>query len=109
MHLSLIGGGMSRRDGARQPPRPPFSYGHDVAHGCTFPRSVRILGVMKVLGPLDWIALAFFATAWWGYALAVESRRWGPMSLNGRMNGFRHLWMERMLTREVRIIDTQIM
>jgi uncharacterized membrane protein len=64
---------------------------------------------MGILTPLDWIALAFFAVAWWGYAFAVESRRWSPLSLNGRMHDFRHLWMERMLAREVRIIDTQIM
>jgi uncharacterized membrane protein len=64
---------------------------------------------MQALAPADLAALLFFVFAWFGYAGVVESQRYGPLSLNGRMNRYRHLWMERMLTRDVRIIDTQIM
>jgi len=64
---------------------------------------------MHVLSLYDLAALLFFVTAWFGYGATVESARFGPRSLNGTMNGYRHLWMERMVHREVRIIDTQIM
>ena len=64
---------------------------------------------MQALSPGDIAALLFFAVAWFGYAAVVESTRYAPRSLNGAMNRYRHLWMDRMLTREVRIIDTQIM
>ncbi len=33
----------------------------------------------------------------------------GRNSLNARMNIYREVWMRRMLDREVRIVDTQIM
>ena len=64
---------------------------------------------MQALSPTDIAALVFFVVAWFGYAGVVESQRYGPLSLNGLMNQYRHEWMDRMLTREVRIIDTQIM
>lgn len=64
---------------------------------------------MHILSMLDYAALAFFVAAWLGYGAAVESTRLGPRSLNGTMNRYRHLWMERMVHRDVRIIDTQIM
>ncbi|WP_406853865.1 DUF599 family protein [Alsobacter sp. KACC 23698] len=62
-----------------------------------------------ILAPLDIAALAFFVVSWFGYAFVVEGHRLGRHSLNGIMHDFRTRWMERMLAREVRIIDTQIM
>ncbi|PSC03007.1 DUF599 domain-containing protein [Alsobacter soli] len=61
-----------------------------------------------ILNPFDIFAVAFFAVAWVGYAMAVEGWR-GGRSLNGIMHDYRLRWMEQMLAREVRIIDTQIM
>jgi uncharacterized membrane protein len=64
---------------------------------------------MHALTPADIAALVIFLLAWFVYPAIVESDRFAPRSLNGAMNRYRHLWMERMLSREVRIIDTQVM
>jgi len=58
---------------------------------------------------LDLIALIGFVAAWTGYALLVERTRHGHMSLNARMNVHRAEWMHRMLAREMRMVDMQIM
>ena len=64
---------------------------------------------MMLLSPLDLIALVGFITAWAGYALLVEWTRHGRDSLNQRMDKYRETWMRRMLAREMRMIDMQIM
>jgi uncharacterized membrane protein len=58
---------------------------------------------------LDLAALAVFVMAWIGYAIALEWTAQGRTALNARMNHYRDIWMERMLERDVRIVDTQIM
>jgi uncharacterized membrane protein len=59
--------------------------------------------------PIDLVALAGFVVAWGGYAFLVERTRHGHVSLNRRMNVFREVWMRRMLAREMRMVDMQIM
>jgi uncharacterized membrane protein len=58
---------------------------------------------------LDITALAFFAAAWLGYGLAMERAATGKRNLNTLMNDKRQAWMERMVMRENRIVDTTIM
>jgi uncharacterized membrane protein len=58
---------------------------------------------------LDFVALAFFLIAWLGYHAAVELTPAGQRSLNKMMNGYRYRWMEQMVVRENRIVDTTIM
>jgi len=58
---------------------------------------------------LDYAALAFFLTAWFGYHAAVELSPAGQRSLNKMMNQYRYRWMEQMVVRENRIVDTTIM
>ena len=58
---------------------------------------------------IDYAAMAFFMLAWLGYQLAVERTRAGGRSLNSQMNRYRFLWMEQMVVRENRIVDTTIM
>jgi uncharacterized membrane protein len=58
---------------------------------------------------LDFVALAFFLIAWLGYHAAVELTPAGQKSLNKMMNGYRYRWMEQMVVRENRIVDTTIM
>ena len=58
---------------------------------------------------LDLVALALFVGAWSGYALTVEFSAHGRDSLNARMNRYREVWMWRMLAREMRMVDMQIM
>ena len=63
---------------------------------------------MELFSTLDLAAIAFFIVTWTTYALTTEHSAYGKRGLNAHMNRYRYLWMERMLAREVRIVDTQI-
>ncbi|HTS39243.1 MAG TPA: DUF599 family protein [Xanthobacteraceae bacterium] len=63
---------------------------------------------MPLFSVLDLSALACFLGAWIIYALALETSAYGKRGLNAQMNRYRYLWMEQLLARDVRIIDTQI-
>jgi len=63
---------------------------------------------MPLFSTLDLSALACFIGAWIIYALVLESSAYGKRGLNAQMNRYRYLWMEQLLARDVRIIDTQI-
>jgi len=65
--------------------------------------------MLKPFSVLDVIALAGFVGAWVGYAIVVEWTRHGREGLNARMNRYREDWMRRMLAREMRMVDMQIM
>ncbi len=56
----------------------------------------------------DYLALAWFALAWGGYSFLMEYTELGRDSLNRRMDRYRAEWMQHMLTRDIRIVDTQI-
>ena len=58
---------------------------------------------------LDVVALGFFVVAWIGYHFAVERTWQHGRSLNQIMDGHRRAWIEQMLARENRIVDTTIM
>ncbi|SCY95289.1 DUF599 domain-containing protein [Microvirga guangxiensis] len=58
---------------------------------------------------LDYVALGFFILAWFGYHAAVEFTDAGQKSLNKVMNQYRFRWMEQLVVRENRIVDTTIM
>jgi uncharacterized membrane protein len=64
---------------------------------------------MGLFTVLDLIALAGFVIAWGGYSILVEWTPHGRLSLNSRMNGYREMWMRRMLARDNRMVDMQIM
>jgi uncharacterized membrane protein len=64
---------------------------------------------MLLFSTLDLVALACFIGAWVGYALAAERTSRGKTGLNAKMDTYRATWMRRMLDRDVRIIDAQIM
>ena len=63
---------------------------------------------MPPFSTLDLIALAWFLIAWLGYALVLELTPYGKGGLNGRMHTYRSQWMERMLAREARMVDGQV-
>ncbi len=62
-----------------------------------------------MLSILDLIALSSFIAAWASYSVLVEWTRHGRESLNYRMHAYRELWMRRMLARDMRMVDMQIM
>nr|WP_112664138.1 DUF599 family protein [Microvirga flavescens] len=58
---------------------------------------------------VDWAAVIFFLLAWFGYYVAVEMTHAGRRSLNRTMDRYRYEWMEQLVVRENRIVDTTIM
>ena len=63
---------------------------------------------MSLFSTLDLIALFWFLAAWIGYAFVIELTPHGKSGLNGLMHRYRSLWMERMLAREARMMDGQV-
>src|SRR5262245_11810772 len=64
---------------------------------------------MGLFTVLDVIALAGFVVAWGGYSILIDWTPHGRVGLNARMNGYREMWMRRMLARDNRMVDTMIM
>ena len=64
---------------------------------------------MPLFSILDMVALGYFIVAWVGYAYMTEQSRISRTGLNALMNGYRVTWMRRMLVREQRMVDMQIM
>src|SRR5436190_13564526 len=64
---------------------------------------------MQLFTPLDLIGLACFVAAWAVYAIVIEWTAHGRDGLNARMDRYREVWMRRMLAREMRMVDMQIM
>jgi uncharacterized membrane protein len=58
---------------------------------------------------LDLVAIAWFVAAWSAYAILLEFVPHKREGLNARMNGYREVWMRRMLDREMRMVDMQVM
>jgi uncharacterized membrane protein len=64
---------------------------------------------MLPFSTLDLVALAWFVGSWVGYAILLEHTAYGRTSLNALMNRHRESWMQLMLARDVRIVDTQLL
>jgi uncharacterized membrane protein len=56
----------------------------------------------------DLLAFAWFACAWIGYSIVIEKTAKGRGGLNALMNAYRDEWMERLLARDVRMVDAQV-
>jgi uncharacterized membrane protein len=86
------------------------------APSCRLPRSNthgsihRPEGGCSMRGYLvDILAVGFFVLEWTVYAITLEHTAYGRDSLSARMNVYREVWMRRMLDREARMVDMQIM
>ena len=64
---------------------------------------------MSQFATIDILAVSFFFVAWAGYAATIERASLGSNSLNARMSIYREVWVRRMLDREARMVDMQIM
>jgi uncharacterized membrane protein len=64
---------------------------------------------MRLFPAIDIVALACFVGAWIGYAVAVEWTAHGRDTLNAHMDRYRQIWVRRMLHRDMRMVDMQIM
>jgi uncharacterized membrane protein len=58
---------------------------------------------------VDILAVGFFVLEWTVYAVTLEHSAYGRDSLSARMHIYREKWIRRMLDREARMVDTQIM
>jgi uncharacterized membrane protein len=58
---------------------------------------------------VDILAVGFFILEWTVYAVTLEHTAYGRNSLSARMNGYREVWMRRLLDRQARMVDMQIM
>jgi uncharacterized membrane protein len=63
---------------------------------------------MPLLSNADLIALVWFLGAWIGYSIVIELTPRGKLGLNSLMHRYRSLWMERMLARDMRMMDGQV-
>lgn len=64
---------------------------------------------MNLLSTTDILAISFFMIAWTIYAITLERSGHGRDSLTARMNIYREVWMRRLLDRDLRMMDMQIM
>jgi uncharacterized membrane protein len=64
---------------------------------------------VNTFSTLDLVALAVFIGAWVAYAVSLEWVGYGRTGLNGLVEGYREIWMHRMLQREQRMVDMQVM
>jgi uncharacterized membrane protein len=58
---------------------------------------------------VDILAIGFFMLEWSVYAVTLEHTAYGSDSLSARMHVYREVWIRRMLDRETRMVDMQIM
>jgi len=58
---------------------------------------------------VDLLAVSFFVIEWLAYAFTLERTAYGRDSLSSRMNLYREVWVRRLLDREVRMVDMQVM
>ena len=58
---------------------------------------------------VDMLAIGFFILEWAVYAVTLEHTAYGRDSLSARMHVYREIWMRRLLEREARMVDMQIM
>jgi uncharacterized membrane protein len=66
------------------------------------------LKIMTALTLPDLAAFVWFVGAWIIYSIVIEKSAKGRSSLNSLMNGYRDAWMERLLERDMRMVDAQV-
>ena len=64
---------------------------------------------MEAYSVVDVFAVGFFVLEWTVYAVTLEHTAYGRDSLSARMNAYREVWIRRLLDRETRMVDMQIM
>jgi uncharacterized membrane protein len=57
---------------------------------------------------VDILAVSFFVIEWVTYGFTLEHTAYGRNSLSSRMNTYREVWARRLLDREARMVDMQV-
>lgn len=68
-----------------------------------------ILNIIALFSPLDFIALAIILVGWGIMGWFIERDRPYAPSTHALIAGYRHAWMKVMITREVRMVDANIL
>ena len=63
---------------------------------------------MTILILPDLAALVWFIVAWIAYSIVIEGTAKGRAGFNALMNRYRDEWMERLLERDMRMVDAQV-
>jgi uncharacterized membrane protein len=63
---------------------------------------------MALFSTADLIALVWFLAAWLGYSFVIDETSRGKRGLNSLMHSYRGLWMQRMIARDTRMMDGQV-
>lgn len=63
---------------------------------------------MQIFSPLDWTAIVVFLASWAGYAWLVDFSPWRDRTLSAAMDGHRRRWMDMLVRRDLRMVDTAI-
>src|ERR1700760_2753186 len=58
---------------------------------------------------VDILAVSFFVIEWVVYGFTVKHTAYGRTGLSSRMNVYREVWVRRLLDREARMVDMQVM
>lgn len=81
----------------------------DAAKVFTWTRLARRCAQKEIrMTTLDFIACSFFIVIWLLFVFLVEKSRWRDRCLSSQMNKHRAAWMQVMLQRDLRIVDTSI-
>ncbi|MEN9559992.1 MAG: hypothetical protein RLZZ502_1203 [Pseudomonadota bacterium] len=64
---------------------------------------------LDVFSPLDWVALALFFLAWFGYHFFSLAKSKQQVSLLNALIPYRKQWLSNTVTRENRILDSQLL
>jgi uncharacterized membrane protein len=70
--------------------------------------SARLLSDLSITW-LDLIAVVFLLVTWVGYTIFADWRGKSVPNLHGQMDGFRREWMVRMMERDNRMVDINVM
>jgi uncharacterized membrane protein len=63
---------------------------------------------MLPFSTLDLLAGLWFVGAWIAYSIVIEATPYGRRGLNALMNRYRDEWMQRLIARDMRMVDAQV-
>src|ERR1700733_2978882 len=63
---------------------------------------------MALFSTADVIGLVWLLAAWAGYSFVIDETPRGKRGLNSLMHSYRGLWMQRMIARDTRMMDGQV-
>jgi uncharacterized membrane protein len=63
---------------------------------------------MLPFSTIDLVAILWFVGVWIAYSFVIEATAYGRRGLNALMNRYRDVWMQRLIARDMRMVDAQV-